>query len=146
MELFTDFKELLELFNDQKIEYMIVGGYAVLHYGSVRNTGDIDLFVKPSPENASKILKVLSEFGFGGIGLNEQDFQKPDSVVQLGVPPIRIDIINTIDGVEWTEAIDSVETAEYSGIRLPFIGKQLLIKNKQASGRLKDLADIEKIS
>ena len=92
MEVQQDFKELLELFNVHNVQYLIVGGYALAHHGAPRYTGDIDIFVKSDKENASKILSALDDFGFGAVGLKEQDFSIPNKVVQLGYPPVRIDI------------------------------------------------------
>lgn len=92
MEVQNDFKELLELFNAHKVEYLIVGGYALAFHGVPRYTGDIDIFVKPDTENALRILKALDEFGFGSVGLKEEDFRNPNKVVQLGYPPVHYHI------------------------------------------------------
>lgn len=96
MEVQPDFKELLGLFNEHKIEYIIVGAYALAYHGAPRFTGDIDIYVRPTPENATRIVKALASFGFGSLGLKADDFQKPDQVVQLGVPPVGIDLITSI--------------------------------------------------
>lgn len=101
MEAQKDFKELLELFNGHKVEYMIVGAYALAYYGAPRFTCDIDIFVKPALDNAQRILSALSDFGFGSLNLTIDDFQNPDFVVQLGVPPVRIDIITSIYLFNW---------------------------------------------
>jgi hypothetical protein len=92
MEIQQDFRELLGLFNDHKVEYIIVGGYALAFHGAPRYTGDIDIFVKPDTQNARRIMVALNEFGFGSVGLTEGDFEIPDKVVQLGFPPVRVDI------------------------------------------------------
>src|SRR4030066_48378 len=99
MEVQQDFNELLKLFNAHKVEYIIVGGYALAFHGAPRYTGDIDILVKPDTQNARRIMVALNEFGFGSVGLTEGDFESPDKVVQLGVPPIRIDIITSLTGV-----------------------------------------------
>jgi hypothetical protein len=143
MEVQKDFKELLELFNVHKVKYLIVGGYALAYHGAPRYTGDIDIFVQPERENALCILKALDEFGFGSIGLKEEDFQLPDKVVQLGYPPIRIDIITSISGVFWDQAYKGREKGEYGDVPVYFIGRKDYILNKRSSGRKKDLADIE---
>lgn len=143
MEAQKDFKELLELFNEHKIEYMIVGAYALAYHGAPRFTGDIDIFVEPSPENAKKILLALSDFGFGSLNLKNEDFQNPNSVVQLGVPPVRIDIITSLTGVTWDEADQGKVVGLYGDISVYFLGKKQFIANKRAIGRKKDLADIE---
>ena len=104
MEVQPDFRELLLLFNAHSVEYIIVGAYALAHHGAPRYTGDLDLHVRPEPENAARVLHALQEFGFGSVGLAPDDFSVPERVVQLGYPPIRIDIITSISGVSWDEA------------------------------------------
>ncbi len=140
MEVQKDFKELLELFNGHKVEYMIVGAYALAYYGAPRFTGDIDLFVHPSPENAKKILSALADFGFGQQNLNLDDFQTPDSVVQLGVPPVRID---SITGVSWEDADKGKREGLFGDVPVHFLGREQYIANKRVMGRKKDLADLE---
>ena len=143
MEVQKDFKELLELFNAHKVEYMIVGGYALAYHGAPRYTGDIDLFVKPDEENATRILKALDDFGFGSVGLNKDDLKSPNKVVQLGYPPVRIDIITTISGLTWEDACKGRNKGEYGNIPVFYIGRDHYILNKKASGRKKDIADLE---
>jgi hypothetical protein len=143
MEAQQDFKELLELFNEYTIEYIIVGAYALAYHGAPRFTGDIDILVKPSVDNAKKILSALSEFGFGSLNLTVEDFQHPDSVIQLGVPPVRIDIITSLTGVTWKEADTGKADGLYGNIPVHFLGKKQFIANKRVIGRKKDLADIE---
>jgi len=146
MEIRTDFKELLELFNKNKVEYLIVGGYALAFHGAPRFTGDIDLFVRPVRENAEHILAALNEFGFGSLDLSEGDFTMPGKVVQLGVPPIRIDIVTSISGVSWEKADAGKVPSDYDQVPVHFIGREDFISNKKATGRKKDAADIEAIS
>jgi len=98
MEAQQDFRDLLELFNAHKVEYMIVGAYALAFHGSPRYTGDIDIFVRPESINAQRIMAALDEYGFGSVGLTVSDFESPDKVVQLGVPPVRVNIITLITG------------------------------------------------
>ncbi len=143
MEVQKDFKELLELFNEHKVEYIIVGSYALAFYGAPRFTGDIDIFVNPSSENAQKILSALTDFGFGSLNLTSDDFQKPGSVVQLGYPPIRIDIMTAITGVAWEEADKGKKEGLYGNVPVFFLGREQYIANKRAAGRKKDLADLE---
>jgi len=145
MEAQEDFKELLELFNGHKVEYMIVGSYALAYHGVPRFTGDIDIFVKPSLDNAQRILSALSDFGFGLLSLTIDDFQNPDSVVQLGVPPVRIDIMTSITGVTWQEADQGKLEGVYGDIPVYFLGREQYIANKRAIGRKKDLADLESL-
>lgn len=143
MEPQQDFKELLGLFNDHGVDYLVVGAYALAFHGAPRNTGDIDLLIRPDKENAQRILRALDEFGFGSLGLKTEDFERPEMVVQLGVPPVRIDIITSISGVTWEEADSGRVAGHYGGIPVHYIGKTEYIRNKAASGRKKDLADIE---
>jgi hypothetical protein len=143
MEIQKDFKELLELFNAHKVEYLIVGGYALAYHGAPRYTGDIDIFVRPDTENALRILKALDEFGFGSLGLKEDDFKNPGKVVQLGYPPVRADIITSISGVSWDEAYEGHDKGKYGDIPVRYIGRSHYILNKRASGRKKDIADLE---
>ena len=104
MQVLRDFKELLELLNEQKVKYVIVGGYAVAFHGAPRYTGDIDILVKADKLNAARILNALKEFGFAGLKLTESDFEKPDMTIQFGVAPVRVDIITSISGVSWQKA------------------------------------------
>ncbi len=143
MELQKDFRELLELFNDHDVHYLIVGGYALAYYGAPRYTGDIDIFVKPDSNNASLVLKALNDFGFGSAGLKLEDFTNPDNIVQLGYPPVRIDIMTSISGVSWEDAYKSRESGTYGDLCVSFIGLDQYIQNKRATGRKKDLADLE---
>lgn len=104
MEVQSDFKKLLELFNSHRVEYLITGGYALAYHGAPRYTGDIDLYVKPDSENAKHIIAELEEIGLGSLELKEEDFMEEGQVIQLGRPPGRIDIITSISGVNWDEA------------------------------------------
>jgi len=110
MEIPQDFRGLLALFNEHKVEYMIVGAYALAFHGAPRYTGYIDVLVEPETSNAQRIMAALDEFGFGSVGLEVEDFDVPDKVIQLGVPPVRVDIVTSITGVSWEEAFaDRVE-------------------------------------
>lgn len=143
MEAQQDFRELLELFNDRKIDFMIVGGFALAFHGAPRFTGELDIFIRSDEENASRIMDALAGFGFGSAGLNKTDFMDPDRVVQLGVPPVRIDLITSISGVTWEEANAGRVFSEFGGVPVSYLGRNEFIKNKKAIGRHKDLADIE---
>jgi hypothetical protein len=143
MEVQKDFKELLELLNAQSVEYVIVGAHALAFHGVPRYTGDIDLLVKPSDDNARRIIEGLTAFGFGDIGLEATDFESPGSVIQLGHPPVRVDIMTSIDGVSW-EAVDGDKVrGQYADLNVFYIGRKQFIANKRAIGRHKDLADVE---
>jgi len=143
MEVQPDFKELLTLFNEHKIEYIIVGAYALAFHGAPRFTGDIDLYVRPAEENAGRIIAALETFGFGSLGLKPADFQEPDQVVQLGVPPVRIDLITSITGVSWEEADAGKVSGTYGDVDVHYLGVAQYVQNKRATGRKKDLADLE---
>ena len=143
MEVQQDFKDLLALFNEHKIDYMIVGAYALAFHGAPRYTGDIDILVRPDPLNAQRIMGALNKFGFGLVGLKAEDFETPDKVIQLGVPPVRVDIVTSITGVSWEEALSGRVEGKYGDIPVYYIGRQQFISNKQALRRKKDLADLE---
>lgn len=139
-----DFKEFAELLNAHGVEYLVVGGYALAAHGHPRYTGDIDFWVRPTAENLERLLNALGAFGFGSLGLEISDFG-PDSVVQLGQPPRRIDLLSAIDGVDFEACFRRREQVELGGVRLNIIGLNDFKTNKRASGRLKDLADLESL-
>ncbi len=143
MEVSQDFKDLLALFNVHRVDYVIVGAYALAYHGVPRYTGDIDILVHPDTENAQRILQSLNEFGFGSVGLTIEDFINPDRVVQLGVAPVRVDIITSITGVSWEEVTTHRVEGTYGNVAVYYIGREEFIFNKRAMGRKKDLADIE---
>jgi len=143
METPSDFKDLLALFNAHNVEYVIVGGYALAFHGAPRFTGDLDLLVKPTHENAERILTALKEFGFGSTGLVVNDFQVPDKVVQLGVPPVRIDVMTSLTGVSWDEAWSGKAKGVHAGVDVFYLGLEEFVKNKRSLGRQRDRADLE---
>ena len=143
MEASADFKELLALFNAHKVEYVVVGGFALAVHGAPRFTGDLDLLVHPTPENAHRVVAALGAFGFGSIGLTVADFEKPDQVVQLGVPPVRVDLITSISGVTWEAVETGAVAGDFGGQPVRYIGRDALVANKRATGRPRDLADLE---
>ena len=115
------------------------------HFGAPRYTGDIDLYIKPDSSNAGRIINALDQFGFGSLGLKVEDFTKSGQIIQLGVPPARIDIITSISGVSWDKAEGGKIAGNCGGIPVYFIGREQFITNKQATGRQKDLADLESL-
>ncbi|MEK7703033.1 MAG: hypothetical protein AAB317_03635 [Nitrospirota bacterium] len=145
METQKDFKELLALFAANKVDYLIVGAHALAYYGAPRYTGDIDLFVRPDRDNAKRVLRALHDFGFDAVDLSVEDFSLPDQVVQLGVPPVRIDILTSITGVTWDAAAASRVEGRYGDLAVYYLGKGEFVLNKRATGRKKDLADLEAI-
>jgi len=143
MEIYPDFRDLLTLFNAHRVEYVIVGGYAVGHHGAPRYTGDIDILVRPSHANAERLLAALAEFGFGSLGLDRSDFDRPGRVVQLGLPPCRVDLVTSIDGVDIDSAFADISTGSYGDVPVAYLGLASLLRNKRATGRAKDAADAE---
>ena len=145
MELHKDFKEFIELLNSHNVAYVVVGGYALAFHGCPRFTGDIDFLVKPDRCNAKRIISVLKDFGFSSLDIQEEDFVLPQRVIQLGFPPVRIDIVTSISGVSWEEVAQGKELMQLDGLECPFIGKRQFIQNKKTLGRHKDLSDIESL-
>jgi len=143
MEAQSDFKELLTLFNAKGVEYIIVGAYALAHLGAPRATGDLDILVRSTPDNAEAVLAALNDFGFGSLGLSTTDFTTPAQVVQLGHPPVRIDLLTTISGVTWEQADENAIPGDYGSEPVRYLGRAEFIANKKACGRPQDLADIE---
>ena len=141
-----DFKELLQSFHSTGVDYLLVGGYAMAGHGYPRYTGDIDLWIWSKPANAVKIIRVLEKFGLGSLGLDESDFTAPQQVIQLGYPPSRIDLLTDIDGVEFEPCWERRVMITMDGVDIPTISLDDLIRNKKASGRLQDLADIDKLT
>ena len=143
MDLSRDFLELLASFHETSVEALIIGGYAVAFHGAPRATGDIDLWVRPTRENAARVLEALRRFGFGGLGLSEEDFTRPDHVVQLGRPPQRVDILTAVDGATFDDAWRGRVETVLSGVPVAFLGREDLLRTKRAAGRPKDLADLD---
>jgi hypothetical protein len=142
MELNTDWKQFVESLNSSGVEYLLVGALAVAHHALPRNTGDIDFFVRRSPENARRIVEAIERFGFASLNLRPEDFLEDDSVIQLGLPPRRIDLINHLAGVGFDEAWHARVPMELGGVTLHVISKEHLLANKRALGRQQDLADV----
>jgi hypothetical protein len=122
---------------------MIVGAYALAFYGVPRYTGDMDIYAKPDPANAQGIMAALNDFGFGSAGLSATDFETEDKVVQLGFPPVRVDIVTSLTGVSWEEAASGQIEGKYGDVLVYYIGRKEFVSNKKALGRKKDLADLE---
>ncbi len=141
----SDFKEFLKLLNENKVEYLLIGGYAVNYYGYVRPTGDMDIWIPTSRANAEKVVASLRDFGFVSAELNADLFLKEKSVVRMGVPPMRLEVINYIDGVEFAECFAERNVIIIDKINVNLIGLSHLKINKKASGRFKDLDDLENL-
>lgn len=143
MLLNNDLREFVALLNSNGVEYLVVGAFAVSFHGCARYTADLDLLVRPTPENANRVLRVLSEFGFASLAITAQDLQRPEYVLQLGVNPNRIDLLTSITGVTFDEAWANRCDDEIDGIPTHFIGRDELIRNKEATGRPRDLGDVD---
>ena len=138
-----DFRELLSLFNAEEVRYLIVGGFALAHYGRPRYTKDLDIWLDRSEENARRVFRALTKFGAPLENLSYRDFSEADVVFQVGVEPLRIDLLTDITGVEFKEAWPRREGSAYGVVPVQVIGKDDYIANKRASGRPSDLRDIE---
>ena len=145
MELDQDFSEFVQLFLDNDVRFLIVGSYAMAAHGLPRFTGDLDTWVWIDHENAERIMKALTEFGFSSLDITAKDFQSPNLVVQLGFPPHRIDLLTGIDGVEFEEAWKRRIEVGVNGVDVPFIAREDLITNKKAASRVQDLADVARL-
>ena len=145
MKISKDYEEFFGLLNKNKVKYLVVGGYAYAIYAEPRFTKDLDIFIQREEKNAVRIIKTLHDFGFGSLELSERDFLNPDQVIQLGHPPLRIDILTSISGVGFEEAWNNKVTGKYGSQTVYFIGKSELRKNKEKSGRKSDLADLDKL-
>ena len=143
--MYPDFKELLLAFNAHNVEYLIVGAHALAAHGHVRATKDLDVWVRPERSNAQKVLQALSDFGAPLSGLTPDDLSSKETIFQIGLPPLRIDIITDIDGVEFADAWpDRVETS-FAGVSTFVISRHHLIVNKKTTARLQDLADVQQL-
>lgn len=146
MEISSDFKELLQTFNDAAVKYLIVGAHAVGYHGHPRGTGDLDIWVDRSPENAARVFRALATFGAPLNKVTEGDFTGDDLIFQIGIEPIRIDVMTSISGVDFDQAWARRIEDRIEGVHVAFIAKNDLIQNKRATGRHRDLADLEELS
>jgi len=137
----NDYKEMLQLLKGNEVRFLVVGAYAMGAYGYPRATGDIDIWILTSGENSKKVFRALNEFGAPLAQVNETAFAERDIIFQIGVAPRRIDIITSIDGVEFEKAWQNRIEVDIDGLNIPFISKQDLIKNKESTGRDKDILD-----
>ena len=140
-----DFREFFRSFNRHNVEYLLVGGYAVGYHGYPRATMAIDVWVASTPENARRVVEALEDFGFGGEILSEELFLKDDQIIRMGLPPMRIEILTSISGVEFDEAYDQRIEDELDGVQVTLISLRHLKLNKAAAARAKDLADLEEL-
>lgn len=145
MRLSRDFKEFIESLNAHDVRYLVVGGYAVALHGYPRFTKDLDVWLWLEAGNAARAVQALADFGFASLDITTDDFLVPDQIIQLGYPPNRIDLITTLPGVEFESCFDQREIIMFDDIPVNFIDRESLKRNKQASGRLQDLADLENL-
>jgi len=135
----------LKLLKKHKVSFYIVGGYAVAFHGYPRFTKDIDIFYKNENLNINRLIEALIDFGFSQDQLEASIFSTPGNIIKFGIEPLRIDLLNEIDGIQFTEVEQDFLEGRYGSVKVNFIGKESLIKNKKASGQFQDLADIEKL-
>ncbi len=141
----SDFKEFLKLLGKNEVEYLLIGGYAVNYYGYVRPTGDMDVWISAERQNAEKLVAALRDFGFIFPEIKADLFLQEKNIVRMGVPPMRLEVLNFIDGVEFAECFIERELVTIDGVNVNIISLRHLKINKKASGRLKDLSDLENL-
>lgn len=140
-----DLREFIESLNSHGVEYLIVGAHALAFHGFPRFTGDVDILLRSTPDNAARVEKVLIAFSFASLGLSATDFLQPERVVQLGLAPSRIDLLTSLTGVTFEDAWDKRVSGELDGLPVAFLSRETLIKNKRATGRTQDAADVENL-
>ena len=142
MNLSADLREFIELLNSRGVDYVIVGAHSLAFHGCPRFTGDLDILIRPSPDNAAKIVPLLRDFGFGATDFKESDFTEPEQIIQIGRVPQRIDLLTSISGVKTDDAFQSKIATDFAGIPVFMLSKELLIQNKRAVARPQDIADL----
>jgi len=140
-----DFVDLISAFNAAEVDYLIVGAHALAAHGHVRATKDLDVWIRPTPENAARTYRALGDFGAPLAELRESDLATPGVVFQIGVAPVRIDVVTSIDGVEFEDCWRARVATTFGGQPTAVLSRAHLIQNKKASGRLQDLADVERL-
>ncbi len=146
INLENDFVDFVKLCNQHNVKYLVIGGYAVSVHGYPRSTKDLDICIELSEQNAEKMVDVIADFGFASLELVKEDFLKANLIIQLGHEPVRIDILNDLDGVAFEEAWINRKMVNYEGEQIPFIGYHELLKVKAKAGRPQDIADIKKLT
>ena len=140
-----DYRDILQSLSDEGVDFILVGAYALASHGYPRATMDIDLWIRPAPDNAEKVYRALAKFGTPMDAVSVSDFSKEGTIFQIGVAPRRIDIITQISGVNYAEAFESANSAEVGGLTIKILSAEHLIRNKLATGRLKDIDDAENL-
>lgn len=146
MAVNSDFKELLNIFNRYQVKYLVIGGYAVIQYTEPRYTKDLDVWVSTEKENAAAVFQALCDFGAPLTGMTEDDFAHEGYFYQMGIPPVRVDVLMSVTGLTFREAWSRRVEEDFDGITVMFISKQDLITIKLATGRPQDLIDAERLS
>ncbi len=140
-----DYLDFIKLCNEHDVKYLVIGGFAVGVHGYPRYTKDIDIAIEISEENAGKIVLVIQDFGLGSLGLTKADFLRKSFITQLGHEPVRIDILNDVDGTSFSQAWENRKEINYEGLLINFIGYEELLILKKLAGRSQDITDIEKL-
>ena len=145
--MIVDFHDMLNALVNAEVRFLVVGAHALAVHGVPRATGDLDVWVRPDAENASRVIQALTRFGapINDLGIRIDDFCKPELVAQLGLPPYRIDFLTSISGVDFEDAWNERVEAEIESVRVPVLGLKSFVQNKRASGRTKDVADLESL-
>lgn len=145
IQLPREFREFLNSLNSKGVEYLLIGGYAVAHHGYPRATNDLDVWIASTPDNADRVVEAVAEFGFEEVREERARFTSENQVVRMGVPPLRIEILTSIDGVSFDACYPARVTATFDDVEVNLICLRDLKTNKRASGRLKDLGDLEQL-
>jgi hypothetical protein len=145
IHLAPDFKEFFQLLNSHKVLYIVIGGYAVAYHGYPRATGDIDIWIANNPDNAKRTVQAIKDFGFADPDISEEIFLKEEQVIRMGVPPLRIELLTTISGVDFKSCYANRIDETIDEVKISFIDLEHLKQNKKASGRHIDLNDLEKL-
>ena len=143
MDLAPDFDEFCALLTARAVEFVIVGAYALAYHGAPRYTGDLDILVRPTEDNGHRLLQAIADFGFPTAPLTPQDIVAGSKVIEMGIAPVQIHVMSQIDGVTWDDVWKTRETGPFGSQSVSFIGRDAFLRNKQAAGRPKDLADVD---
>lgn len=146
MQISSDYRDLFRIFNKYRVKYLVVGAYAVAYYAQPRFTKDLDIWISPDSKNAQRVFNALKEFGAPLKGIQPSDFTNPRIIYQIGVAPVRIDIMLSIPGVKFKQAWEKRKKAKYADVRINLIGKAELIRSKKKLAREQDLLDVKRLS
>ncbi|MEM9280466.1 MAG: DUF6036 family nucleotidyltransferase [Verrucomicrobiota bacterium] len=141
----SDFKDLLVILDQEEVRYLVVGGYAVIFHSQPRYTKDLDIWLEPTPENAEKVMRAFVTFGVSTFGLDQKDFETEGTQLNIGMPPVAIDFLTSLPGVEFFQAWENRETVVSGEVTIQYLSKADLIAAKRKAGRAVDLADIDEL-